>query len=314
MVFLLGDLDLPVRDRIYREPDGPHVLICQGRLLADALDHVAARADCRALAVLGLPEGPPPELRVLEGRRLLVADGDRGRRRLFVEAAMRVGAEVEWLRDEHPPVERVAAWALPVGAVVLAAGGGTRMGRQKLLLDAGGRPLVRHVVDAAARGGCDEVVVVYSDPAVADAVADVARCVENAAAGSGLASSLRVGLESLRDHAAGALILLGDQPLVHPRTIESLLRAWRREGARVAVATRYDGADGGGASWRPPVVLDRSLFAELRALEGDAGARQYLSGRPELVDVVPSSDLPHDVDTPEDYAKIVQLFPRPGPG
>lgn len=314
MVFLLGDLDLPVRDRIYREPEGPHILICQGRLLPDALEHLAARPDCRALAILGLPAAPPPELRVLEGRRLLVADGDRTRRRLFVEAGMRVGAEVEWLSDGAPPADRVGAWALPVGAVVLAAGGATRMGRQKLLLEAAGRPLVRHVVDAAARGGCDEVVAVYSDPAVADAVADAARCVKNADAASGLASSLRVGLDALRDHAAGALILLGDQPLVHSSTIEALLRTWRREGARAAVASGYSGEDGRGPRWRPPVVLDRSLFAELRALGGDEGARQYLGAHPELVDVVPSGDPPNDVDTPEDYAKIVRLFPRPGQG
>lgn len=305
----MGDLDLPVRDRIYREPDGPHVLICQGRLLHDALDHVAARPDCRALAVLGLPPAPPPDLRILEGRRLLLADEERARRRAYVEAAMAVGAEVEWLDHADPAVDRVAAWALPVGGIVLAAGGGRRMGRQKLLLEVGGRPLVRHVVDAAARGGCDEVVLVYSDGAVADAVAHAARCVRNPDAATGLASSLRTGVDSVGDHVAGALILLGDQPLVNPTTIGALLRSWRREGARAAVATLYTSADGEAPEWRPPVVLDRSLFSELRTLDGDQGAKQYLDRHPEFVDVVPSSDPPHDVDTREDYAKIVRLFP-----
>ncbi len=311
----MGDLDLPLRDRIYREPDGPHVLICIGKLLEDALDHVAARPDCRAIGVLGLPPyAPPAELRVLEGRRFLVADADRARRRTYVEAALRTGAEVEWMSQPRPPLDRLAAWALPVGAVILAAGRGLRMGRQKLLLEVAGRPLVRHAVDAAAASGCDEVVVVYSDPAVADAVADRARCVENPDPDKGMSGSLRLGLDALGDQEAGALILLGDQPLVDATMLSTLLRHWRREGARAAVATRYATDDGAGPGWRPPVLLDRSLFAELRTLTGDEGARQVLNRRRELVDVVVTETPPHDVDTPEDYAKIVRLFPGPGQG
>jgi CTP:molybdopterin cytidylyltransferase MocA len=310
VVFLMGDLDLPLRDRIYREPDGPHVVLCLGKLLEDALDHVAARPDCRALGVLGLPPyAPPEELRVLEGRRFLVADSDRARRRAYVEAGLGVGAEVEWMNQPRPPLERVAAWALPVGAVILAAGRGQRMGAQKLLLKVAGRPLVRHVVEAAAASGCDEVVVVYSDPAVADAVGDRARCVANPDPDAGQSSSLRLGLEALGDQEAGAVVLLGDQPLVEAATISSLLRHWRREGSRVAVATRYESDDGAGPDWRPPVLLDRALFAELRTLTGDEGARQLLNRRRELVDVIVTATPPHDVDTPEDYAKIVRLFP-----
>jgi CTP:molybdopterin cytidylyltransferase MocA len=48
-------------------------------------------------------------------------------------------------------------------------------------------------------------------------------------------------------------------------------------------------------------------------LKGDAGARQVLHGRPELLDVVPAPGRPDDIDTPDDYAKIVRLFPRKRP-
>lgn len=305
----MGDLDLPIRDRIYREPDGPHVLICRGRQLEDAIDHLAVRPDCRAIAVLGVPPYDPPDLRALEGRRFLVADADRSRARAYAEAGLRAGADVEWEYQERPSLDRIAAWALPVGAVVLAAGVGRRMGKQKLLLDFAGKPLVMHALEAASDGGCHRVVVVYSDEAVADAVGTRARCVFNADAASGLASSLRVGLDAIDDGMAGALVMLGDQPMIGARTVSMLLRAWRREGARLAAATGYPGDDGRGPRWRPPVLLDRSLWPELRALTGDNGARQLLSERPEIVDVVPSDDLPHDVDTPEDYAKIVKLFP-----
>jgi CTP:molybdopterin cytidylyltransferase MocA len=303
MIFLMSDLDLPLRDRTYREPEGPHVVLIRGRDLEGALEHIRARPDCRALGVLGLPE-TPPDLGILAGRRLLVADGDRQRMRDFAEAGLAAAAEVEWLASDRPPLELVAAWALPVGGVVLAAGQGSRMGRNKLILEAGGEPLVQHAIAAAGDGGCHTVVVVYSDQEVRKVVGQSAICVFNPNAASGMASSLRVGLEAMPEEMAGAVVLLGDQPLVGARTVEMLLEAWRREGARPAAAAAYPGKP-----WRPPVVLDRRLWPELMALEGDAGARQVLDRHPEFVDTVPASGRPDDVDTPEDYANILRLFP-----
>jgi len=100
--------------------------------------------------------------------------------------------------------------------------------------------------------------------------------------------------------------MLGDQPLVGSRTVSMLLKAWRREGTRPAVAASY----GHRADWRPPVLLDRSLWPEVMTLDGDAGARQLFLERPELLDTVPAAGRPDDVDTPDDYARIVNLFPR----
>ena len=135
---------------------------------------------------------------------------------------------------------------------------------------------------------------------------DSAQTVFNPRAETGMASSLRVGLEAQREEISGALVMLGDQPLVGARTVAMLLSAWRREGARPALAAAY-GEDR--RQWRPPVVIDRSLWPELMELEGDAGARDLFKQRPELLDTVLASGRPDDVDTPEDYAKIVRLFP-----
>jgi molybdenum cofactor cytidylyltransferase len=322
MVFVMSDLELPIRGRTYREPQGPHSLVVRGRDIESALQHLAERDDCRSLAVITLPTTSPPDLSALAGRRVLLVDGDSGRLRDFAELALRAEAEVEWIRSARPPLERLAAALLPVGAVVLAAGSGSRMpGSQKLLLELDGRPLVLHAIEAASEGGCHQVVVVYSSDDVKEAVGSVAELVHNPNAHTGMASSLQAGLRAMRPEMAAAVVLLGDQPLVGARTIAALLRAWRREGSRpaVAVATnRKQSTDPNpGAApareWTPPVMLARELWDELQALKGDAGARQILDGHPELLDTVPAPGRADDVDTPEDYAKIVSLFPRRKP-
>jgi CTP:molybdopterin cytidylyltransferase MocA len=315
---VMSDLELPIRGRTYREPDGPHSVVVRGRDLEHALQHVAARGDCRTLAVISLPVSIP-DLSALAGRRLLLVDGDSGRLRDFAEVALRANVEVEWIRSARPPFERLAAALLPIGAIVLAAGSSSRMsGSQKLLLEFDGKPMVRHAVEAASDGGCHQVVVVYSTGDVREAVEGAAELVHNPDAHTGMASSLKAGLHALRDEIEAAVVLLGDQPLVGPRTVAALLRAWRREGSRPAVAVsnrrgEFSEAKPGrraSSRWTPPVVLAREMWDELYALEGDAGARQILDGHPELLDMVPAPGRPDDIDTPEDYAKILSLFPR----
>jgi CTP:molybdopterin cytidylyltransferase MocA len=308
VLFVMSDLDLAIRGRTYREPEGPHSVVVRGRDLEAAMQHMAARDDCSALAVVGLPE-VVPDLMSLAGRRLLVVDGDSAKIRLFSEQAIRSDVEVEWIRSSRPPVDKLAAALLPVGAIVLAAGSGSRMrGAQKLLLDLDGTPMVRHVIEAATEGGCQQTVVVYSAEEVKQAVDGAADLVHNDQAHTGMASSLQAGLKAIRPEMEAAVVLLGDQPLVDSRTVAALLRAWRREGSRPAVAVSKDHHD-----WAPPVVLSRELWDQLFALRGDSGARQILQGHPEMVDLVPAAGRTDDVDTPDDYAKIVRLFPRRKP-
>lgn len=313
-VLIMGDLDLPVRGRTYREPEGAHSMVVRGKDLDAGLQHIASRDDCRSVAVVGLPENVP-DMTTLVGRRLLLVDGDSGRLREFAEVAIRAGIEVEWIRATRPPFERLAAALLPVGGIVLAAGRSSRMpGSQKLLLDIDGVPMVRRVFEAASEGGCHQTVVVYAEDDVARAIDGRAELVYNARASTGMASSLQVGLRALRPEIEGAMVLLGDQPLVGSRTVATLLRAWRREGSRPAVAVAQGTDENGGkGGWAPPVILSRELWPQLLALKGDAGARQVLQGHPQLLDIVPAPGRSDDIDTPDDYAKIVRLFPRRRP-
>ncbi len=189
-----------------------------------------------------------------------------------------------------------------LAAVILAAGGGARLGRPKALVRVGGRTLVERAA-AVAGSVCDDVTVVAgaAAPAVrarlAAADPDV-RTVVNDGWRAGMASSLRVGLATARQHGDGVAILLADQPGIGPAALQRLAVRWR-DGAEAVTATF-------GGRQQPPVVFDVDVLDEVTAtLTGDRGAGPWLRAHPGRVTAVPCDDLasPADLDTPEDLGR-----------
>jgi molybdenum cofactor cytidylyltransferase len=183
---------------------------------------------------------------------------------------------------------------------VLAAGFSRRMGRQKLLLELKGKPVVRWSVEAVLPHVGDCVVVTGQDDAtVRAALADLAvRFAVNPRPQDGQGSSIAVGAAALKPWTAAALVALGDQPLTPSSVIPALLAAQQRGGKAIA-APSYRGTRG------TPVLFSSEVFPELRALAGDSGARGVLAARPDRVEVVELDvAMPADVDTPEDFARL----------
>src|SRR5262249_85172 len=198
--------------------------------------------------------------------------------------------------NEETPVATIAA-------IVLAAGQSSRMGAQKLLLPLGWRPLLAYAVAAASASAADPVLVVLGPEAerVAEALpAGRHLTTTNPDYASGMATSLRVGLAALPEAAAGALILLGDQPLITESIVTALLDEARRAPEAIVVAT-YAGTRG------HPVYFPRHLLPELRAISGDEGGRPLLVAHPDLVRTLDFGNLPanRDVDRPEEYEELL---------
>ena len=180
----------------------------------------------------------------------------------------------------------------PVLAVVLAAGGSTRMGRPKQLAELDGRPLLAHVLAAVDAAPVDRVVVALGG--AADAVleqVDLGRAeplvVDGWAAGMGhvLASTLA----KAGDDWEAVVVLLGDQPLVPGGAVARVVEAWR-SGAGPVVTATYGGRPG------HPRLFDRGLLPELLRLTGDTGARDLLATHPDRVHRVEVGDLGSDTD------------------
>lgn len=183
-----------------------------------------------------------------------------------------------------------------VAGLLLAAGGGSRLGRPKALVTYRGRTLAELGVALLRDGGCDPVVVVSG---AAPIELPDARVVHNPDWPTGMGSSLRAGLAALPAEAGAVVVALVDQPSVRAEAVARLLAAYRA-GAVIAVASY-------GGRLRNPVLLARSCWADVAvSAVGDVGARPYLRAHPELVTEVPCDDVgtPADIDTPEDLAAL----------
>jgi molybdenum cofactor cytidylyltransferase len=190
-----------------------------------------------------------------------------------------------------------------IAAVVLAAGRSSRMGAasNKLLALVDGRPLVRHVVEAALGSRASRVVVVTGNQAseVRAALAGLdVTFVHNSSYAAGMSTSLKAGLAAVGPDD-GALICLGDMPRVRSEHLDAIIAAFAPDDTPIVVPTcaRKRGN---------PVLWGRALFAEIAALRGDIGARALIDRHVESVRFLPLEDdaILVDVDTPESLASL----------
>jgi len=190
-----------------------------------------------------------------------------------------------------------------VGAIILAAGGSTRLGRPKQLLTFQGESLVRRAVRAATETSCAGVAVVVGD-AGADIEKDLressALIVPNVEWQRGLGSSIRCGLQHLLASISdldAVLIMACDQPFVESSTIAALI-AKQEKTRRPIIASSY--ADTLGV----PALFDRSCFEALLALPDQSGAKALIESRPNDVTQVEFERGALDIDTPADLERM----------
>ncbi|MBV9578618.1 MAG: nucleotidyltransferase family protein [Chloroflexi bacterium] len=194
-----------------------------------------------------------------------------------------------------------------LAAVILAAGGSSRMGQPKQLLKFRGTSLLRRAIDTALAVPTDQVIVVLghaADQLIPECEATGATVVLNDQWREGVSTSLRGGLAAVVSEARGVFIYPADMPLVTPEALRELAHRQQVSG-RPAAMTEAGGVRG------VPVFITRSLFPSLMIQEGDVGGAQYLRAHPEAVEAVhfADPDIVRDVDRPEDYARLLELDP-----
>jgi molybdenum cofactor cytidylyltransferase len=194
-----------------------------------------------------------------------------------------------------------------IGAVLLAAGPGSRMGhRPKSLLELDGVPLIRRQLSALSGAGIAQVVLVLGHYAtrIEAAVKDwpVTRA-HNLAPQAGQTSSLRLGLQALPPELDAVVVALADQPLITAGDIGDLLKAYEeRPAGTQLVQPTVDGLPGN------PVMFSAQVRTQMLAAGADVGGQQWKAAHPGEVHrwVSTNSHYRQDLDTLHDIEVLGQ--------
>ena len=197
--------------------------------------------------------------------------------------------------------------AFVIPAIVLAAGRSSRMGRPKATLPIGdGQTFLTRIVRTLLDSGVDDVIVVVGHDA--DAIAASfsesglpARFVVNREYDRGQLSSLLAGLNVIdRPGVAAVLVTLVDVPLVSASTVRAVIDAYGRTGAPIVRPTSGD-------RHGHPLLIERSVFAALRAADFTSGAKPTVRAYASAIGDIPIEDEGAftDIDTEEEYRKTI---------
>lgn len=202
-----------------------------------------------------------------------------------------------------------------VSAVLLAAGLSKRLGRNKLLLPAGGIPVVRWAAQALlASKAADVIVVTGHEAAEVHAALDGlgVRFVHNPRYAEGQGTSLAAGLAQAAQDTEGFLFALGDQPLITAALVDRLIEAFAAARPPALAAAPYFEDRRG-----TPTLFSADLREELSRVCGDEGAREVLkrlrAEAPDRLLAIPveSEDIFLDLDTEADYQKLLAKMGGP---
>jgi len=188
--------------------------------------------------------------------------------------------------------------------VILAGGQSKRLGSPKQLLQVEGTTLLERTISAAQELGDGPVVVVlgaHAELILPEVIQAGIEVILNTDWQEGMASSLRAGirhLEARHPQIDGILFLVCDQPFLQADLLQRLINLQASADLPVA-ACRY------GDRLGTPALFHQSVFSLLLDLKGDTGARKLLEGMADQVAVLDFEKGIYDIDTREDYERLL---------
>lgn len=191
-----------------------------------------------------------------------------------------------------------------LGVLLLAAGGSSRLGQPKQLLQIDGESLVRRTARFLLSLQAEQVIVVTgcsSDP-VSKELAGLPFCVRhNPDWRAGMGSSIALGAGEMPQEIDGLLILLCDQWRIEPIDLKEIIKFWKSDISRIAVSSWKDEST---FCYGPPVIFPRKYIRELMILQGDQGARSLIARNKKNARFLELENAAFDVDVPADLEAL----------
>ncbi len=185
--------------------------------------------------------------------------------------------------------------------LILAAGGSSRLGQPKQLVNAGGKSLLEHAIENAQKTCLQQIYVVLGahreqiETRIENLPVTVIR---NSKWQEGMGSSISAGIAPVTGEKKwdAVLIMLCDQLHINSQHLQAITSAFR-QGKAPLIATAYGNQQG------VPALFARQYFTELEKLSGDSGAKKILIRHASHLHTIPFEQALIDIDTPEDLVK-----------
>jgi molybdenum cofactor cytidylyltransferase len=186
-----------------------------------------------------------------------------------------------------------------VCAVILAAGFSERFGSNKLIMDVGGKPIIRHAIESALGSSADRVAVVIPvGSTMRTYISASVTLITNSLRDKGISSSIAAAVKYLKESADAIMFMVADQPMIDAGTLDNILWIFRQNPSFI-VASSVNG------ELRNPMIFPKRYFEELLQLTGDSGAKLVaLKNIKHVIRVEVNPEKLVDIDTVDDLAKL----------
>ncbi len=192
-----------------------------------------------------------------------------------------------------------------IGILILAAGGSSRLGKPKQLLDINGQYFIQHFINVATVFNPHSIAIVLGAEAEKIAgkitITEKISIIKNENWHEGMSTSLQSGIDyfvNLQHDIDNIIILLCDQPYVTTTHLQNLISKYEETQSPI-IACNY------GETFGPPVLIHKSFFPKLQELKGDEGAKKIINKNLDQVSFIEFEKGLIDIDTEGDYGEYV---------
>lgn len=191
-----------------------------------------------------------------------------------------------------------------IGAIILAAGMSSRLGKPKQLLPFKGSNLLQNTIDIVVSSDIDAIVLVTGSEMqkiIGEINIKGIDLAHNEDWHTGMTSSIICGLHhllSIKPLIQAVIILVCDQPYLEKSIIKDIVYTYNNSDYKIIQCRYLDGVG-------PPVLFDKIMFDHIFSVKDSFGARSVIKAHGDKTGYVSFPKGNIDIDTQHDYDQLI---------